>query len=325
VKISKALFAVVAGMTVAGVASAQDAATTTAEKKAPIQTLLPGAYANAEIRHSTKRSITEDDKVANDIPNLQLRPSLGTTLFDGMVDTSFNWIFIKRPDQVVIDKSTMYNATQWDLVQGKLGHIGPYAEIYPQTDGGYNSLLGFYGELTPSFPVPGGELSTLAYVQPVAEYSSKNYADANQQMTPENKTERDSLSLNDEGTDTIEQRDSTIYNYTGGAVKYKPAAVAGFSVGLGVDFCQTWKPKYETKEVDGDLRTELSGYEATALSINKLTLGYKLTDKLSLSSQLRQNIGGFYGESVTTDRPDRTGNVGNTRWETRVSVIATIL
>lgn len=322
--LSKAFLMVAASLTVSGVASAEDQpTTTTAEKQSALQTVLPGAYGNVEVRHRVRRTLTDKEKVANDVPALQFRPTLGTTLFDGKVDTSFNWIFQKSADSIVLNKADFYNATQWDLVQGSLGHVGPYAEIYPKTDGGYDSLVGFYGELTPTIKMDAGDIAILAYLEPVGEFMSKNQSADNKVKTV-NKTGKESLSLAGDDQDEIEQRDPTLYNYAGASAKFKPAALKGFSVGGGLDFAQTWKPKYETKEVDGDERTDVAGYESTSATVTKLTLGYALTEKLNLAGQLRQNVRGFYAGGIDEAHPDRSGNFGDVRWETRVSLVATL-
>ena len=137
-KFSKVMFVLVSGLSFAGVATAEDTAATapvSAEKQAPIKSILPGAYANVEVRHDTWREVDAEGKKTNDIPYMQFRPTLGTTLFDDKVDTAFTWVFKKAPDTNKVTKSYMMNVTQWKVIDEKLGNIGPYFEMYQTGNG----------------------------------------------------------------------------------------------------------------------------------------------------------------------------------------------
>jgi len=320
-KFSKGML-VVAGFSLAGVAAAQDAAVTT-EKKAAIQNIVPGAYSSLEVRHSTQRQMT-DDTVDNDLVNLTVRPTLGATFFDGKVDTAFTWIFSKRPDAARITKSVMYNETVIKALEGKQGYLGPYAYAEQGVDGqDFSSAdLGLYGEIATDVEIIGGVLAFNGYWNPTANYLSARELSKDGNKAPVS-SRSESLSLTEDQS-SIEQRDPTLKNVVGVGAKVKPAAVKGLSIGFAVDAIQQWKPKYAAEEVGGDVRTDIDGYETSSLMINKYAVSYKLTDKVTLTNQLRQNVAGYYEAGIDTGTPDRTGTVADRRWENRVVLSATL-
>src|SRR4051812_13415513 len=104
------------GLALASVATAQDNASVSAEKTSGIKTIVPGAYGKLEVRHTTlQENLEGTDGNVNNIPALSFRPTLGTTLFDGKVDTNFTWIFTKKPDVVPVARSYFYNITTWTV------------------------------------------------------------------------------------------------------------------------------------------------------------------------------------------------------------------
>jgi len=331
-KFSKAIFVLVSGLSVAGVASAEDQAAVSAEKQAGIKTLVPGAYANIEIRHTTLRVMDEDNKVVNDVPSLQARPTLGATFFNEKVDSAFTWVFRKKPDTTVVERYYLMNVTQIKAIDGKYGFIGPYFETYQKNGNSFDeSYIGLYGELNKDVDVAGGKLSLNAYTQPVGLFNDGHTAASqDRQVAPRNETSRDDkdLALQGEDTDgnpTIQQRDPSIYHFYGANVKYAPDALKGFSVKGAVDLLNYWKPKYVTKETDdGEPRSELDGYQTEGLTMNRIILGYKISDTLSLNNQFRQYIGGIYGSGIDSAHEDKTGQVANYRYENRLQLTATL-
>lgn len=327
-KFSKAIFVLVSGLSVAGVASAQDQAAVSAEKQAGIKTILPGAYGNLELRHSTLRQMDSDNKVVNDVPALTARPTLGSTFLNEKVDTAFTWVFKKAPDSTAVTRSYLMNVTQVKALDGKYGNIGPYFETYQKNGQSFDeSYVGLYGELNKDIELAAGKISLNGYSQPVGLLRDAHAANLeDNQVTPRNETSQDTLSLtDDEKPETIPQRDPSIFHFYGANVKFAPAAVKGFSVKGAVDLLSRYNPKYVTKETaDGEARTELDGYEVTGLTLNRLILGYKINDTFTVANQFRQYIGGIYGQSIDTTHEDRTGQVGKNRFENRLQLTATL-
>lgn len=320
----RGIFIFAAFMQIAGaaVAQGQDAAVT-AEKQAPIKSILPGAYGKIELRHSVARRMEGQD-VTNDIPKLDIRPTLGSTFFNDRVDTSFTWIFRKTADTAKVSKLVLFNETKWNVVQGKYGDIGPYAVTYQSNDQSFSeSYVGFDANLKRDVAIAGGTLAFSGYMEPLAVIRSGK-SSAESKVNVRNDTGNDSFSLDNSGATDVEQRDPTIWNYSAVDTRFKPDAVEGFYVGLGVELAQKWDPKYSAKIVDGETRVENDGYATSAVTTNVFRLGYKVSDAVTVAGALRQNIGGYYGQGVGETSPDPTGYWGATRWESRLALQASL-
>lgn len=322
-KISKAIFAVVAGAALSGVAMAEDNAAVSAEKTSGIKTLIPGAYGNFELRHQTNRKM-EDEKVVNVTPVLSARPTLGTTLFGDKVDTAFTWIFVKKADEVKVTKALVYNETTYSALSAKYGSITPYAysEVDANGSGFSTSDVGinFGGKL--DMPLASGALLLEGYTEPKARFMSAKAASEGK-VSVENRTGEDTFALNEAGDTTLEQRDPTLLNDTGISLKYSPAAVKGLSVKAAVDYTQEWAPQYAAKSVDNDTRTELDHYKNSSAVLNRLNVGYKLTDTVSLTNSVRYWVGGAYASGIDGSKAGDNLGLAN-RWENRLSLTATL-
>jgi hypothetical protein len=327
-RISKAIFVLVSGLSAAGIASAQDQAAVSAEKQTGIKTIIPGAYGNIEMRHTTLRVMDSDNKVVNDVPSLQARPTLGATFYDGAVDSAFTWVFRKRADTTVVERYYLMNVTQIKAIDGKYGNIGPYFETYQKNGQSFDeSYIGLYGELNKDVELTAGKLSFNGYSQPVGLFNDGKTANSEDyQVSPRNETSQEKLALTDDDNgETIPQRDPSIFHFYGASAKFAPTVLKGFSVKGSIDLLHRYDPKYVTKETDdGEPRTELDGYAVSALTMNRVILGYKINDTLSLNNQIRHYMGGIYGSSIDSTHADKTKQVGNYRWENRLQLTATL-
>lgn len=316
-------FACILGFVLSGVTAKAQQAAISAEKQAPIKSILPGSYGKLELRHSVARRMDGDD-VTNDIPKLDIRPTLGSTFFDGKFDTSFTWIFRKTADSTKLSKLILFNESKWTVLQGQYGDIGPYAVTYQSSDQSFSeSYIGLDANLKRDIPITAGTLALKGYVQPLAVIQSGKNASENK-VSVRNDTRNDSFALDSSGSNETEQRDPTLWNYSGAEARYKPNAVQDFYVGLGVELSQKWQPKYVAKSVDDETRVEMDGYTPSALTTNVFKLGYKLSNTTTIAGAIRQNIGGYYEQGVGETKPDPTGYWGSTRWESRVALQATL-
>jgi hypothetical protein len=313
-KFSKVLFAVIASSSVAGVAFGEEAVQ--AEKKAPIQQLLPNAYGSVEVRHSTLRKM-EGDKLVDDSPSLSVRPSIGSTFFDGKLDSYFTLRYSKKPDSVRINKSFTDNETFLTLVKNDIGAIKGYAyTVMAGEDSFADTSLGLYADAAKSLDIVGGSLKLSAYSNPTAGYKSGKQAAADKAPA----ADRTSLSLKEDDT-KVEQQDPSIGHTFGGGVRYAPAAVKGLSFGPSVDFGQAWTPKYEMVETtDGNAKQQLNGYATRSATMTRLVVSYKLSDATTLTSQIRGLTAGYWEEGVSVSKPEEALGYGANRFEARVSL-----
>lgn len=319
-KISKAIFAVIAGATISGAAFGEEAVV--AEKQAAIKKILPDAYGSVEVRHSTVRSM-DGDKVANDVPTMSVRPTIGTSLFDGAVDTAFTFRYNKKAETTRVYKTPSYNETTWTLIGNDAAKLQLYSLTYLAGSDSYStSDLGLNADAAKSFDIVGGSLKLSTYMNPTATMNSgKNAAGADNKVTAADKT--DGLSLTETDT-TVEKESPGIWNTTGIAAKYSINAVSGLAVGTGVDFGQNWEEKLAVKEVDGDLRETNDGYQYRSTTMSKVNVSYKLNDKTTVIGQVRGLTKGFYAEGINTDNADEVLGYGPNRFEARVSLNATL-
>jgi len=297
-----------------------------ATKQSPIKTIIPGAYASVELRHETLRQEDANNRVVDDIPYLELLPTVGSTFFDGKVDTSFTWAFVKNPGSMSIDKADVYNVTLWKVLDGSEGYIGPYVETHQVTTNKYYnySYVGFLGDVHHNVDIPTGALTFSGYLQPTWVLTSNGFANnVDNKLKVRNDTSRSTLALTQANEDKIAQRDPSILNQWGLGAKYKPALIKGLSVGLGVDFVQEWDPNYRAKDVGTETRYDLTGYTASVQTMNRLILSYAINDKVSVMEQLRQFVGGFYDHGITA--ADTNPIETSYRWENRVTLSATLL
>lgn len=317
-------FAIAACLQLVGAAyaRAQDAAVN-AEKQAPIKSILPGAYLKMEVRHSVARRMESTD-VTNDVPKIDVRPTIGSAFFDGKLDTSFTWIFRKTAETAKVTKLIMFNESKWSVFQTPNVDIGPYAVIYQSHDQSFSeAYVGLDASLKKDVTIAGGVLALSGYIEPLAVLHSGKSA-AETRVNVRNETGNEAFALDSKGATDMEQRDATIWNFSAIEARMKPDAVKGAYLGLGIELSQKWDPKYAAKSADGDTRVEKSGYAATAVTTNVFRLGYKVSDSLTLAGAIRQNIGGYYDQGVGESRPDPTGYWAATRWESRLALQATL-
>jgi hypothetical protein len=313
-KISKAMFAVIAGAAISSAAHGQDAVQ--AEKQAAIKKILPDAYGSVEVRHSTTRVMEKDEQVA-DAPVLSVRPTFGTTLFDGNVDTSFTFRYNKKADTSRIGKSSTYNETTIGLLGNETATLKAYGLTYVAGEDSFStSDLGFLGEAAKSF----GAIKISTYINPTVSFNSGKNA-AKDKVTAADKTQ--GLTLTE--TDTkIEKENPGIWNSAGVSAKYTIGAT-GLAVGTGLDFGQNWEEKIAIIQVeDGTTRRSSDGYQYRSATLTKLNVSYKLSDKTSMVAQVRGLTNGFYAESVNKTNPDEVLGYGPNRYEARLSLNATL-
>ncbi len=327
-KFSKAIVAMIAGVSFAGIASAQDAAApaaaapataapaASAEKKAMIQELIPTAYGSVELRHKTNRVMT-DDKVVEDNVQIQARPSLGATFFDGKLDASATYIFAKTNDSTAIKKSLIFSDVYLTAVESKFGDLKAY--VYSEYAAGgldkftSTSLMAYFstdGKDILKFSTGLGEVGAL-----FEEYVGPTYHSGTDQ--PNSKVaQRDgfdgrSLGLVGDAGDEVKQRDPDISTITVLLPYIKPSIVPGLKLSAGFEGYSTHAPKYEVSE-SGNISQ--NGYALSKSVVNRATISYKLTDKVVIANSVRQSVNGAWESGVDNA----------SRWENRLVLSATL-
>jgi hypothetical protein len=313
-KISKAMFAVIAGTAISSAALGQEAVQ--AEKQAAIKKILPDAYGSVEVRHSTLRVMEKDEQVS-DAPALSVRPTLGTTLFDGKVDTAFTFRYNKKPDTTRVGKSPTYNETTIGLISNDIASLKAYGLVNVAGEDSFsNADLGFMAEAAKSF----GPVKITSYLNPTFTLNSGKNA-KNDKVTAADKT--NGLTLTKADTE-VEREDPSISNSAGIGARYSIGST-GLSLGTGIDFGQVWEQKLAIVQVeDGTTRRSADGYKYRSSTMSKVSVSYKISDKTSVVGQVRGLTEGFYSEGIDKSNPDEALGYGANRYEARLSLNATL-
>lgn len=324
-KSSKTLLGLVA-VVASTLAQAQDA-TVSAEKKAPLQQLLPGAYGLLEVRHATNEQFDVETDTRNVIPYLDLRPTVGSTFYNGKLDTAFTWIFRKNPDSVRIVKHDVgfYNETTYTVFQNDYVKFFPYLYVQQGSIGSNSFALvdvGPHVDVKTSFKTDMGELTLSGFVEPLAEFYSGAGAKQSAMKKVKNSTDDTyTLAPSDTAQTEIEQKDPSLLSTTELALSFVPAKLSGLNVSLAANYLQNWTPRYEDPAGDADINPELAGYETNDAVMNKFTLSYKLNDSLTLANSARYTVGGAYEKTYDKD----LGVSGvSARFENRLTLTATL-
>jgi len=334
-KISKRVLVVAAGMAIAGLAHAEEAApAVAAQKSAGLKTIAPDLYGNVQVRHTTDRVTNDGDKV-DDKARLTVRPQIGTTLFDGAVDTYVIWIFQKTPAKDAWDKTYVYNETYWYPFQGKAGDLDYKAGTYSyfeQAQAEHTIGLqqhGLYAEVNYPLETTAGKFTFAGLTNPVAEWMNNDRVKDKANSLPlSNRTSRDAdglgLTTDDSGNLTTQQKDPSFWTDNEASAKFAPGFLPAASVGFALEYIQHWTPKYALNETGDDTHTDKIGYRYGALTLNKFVLGYKVSDKVSLSNSTRYHIGGFYQSRVDETKEDPSQAYGHITWENRLALNVTL-
>lgn len=320
-KFSKGMIAA-AGVALSGVAYAQDAQVAT-EKKAPLQQLLPGSYASVELRHATAELYDVESDKSDISPYLDARPTLGSTFYDGKLDTAFTWIFRKTPESARIQKHPVgfYNETTFTVFENDNFKFFPYLYVEQGSTGDSfsSASVGPHLDVKQVLKTGAGDVTFSGFFEPLGEFTSG--ASANKQKVKNSTDEGYTLADGEQEVADIEQKDPGLSNTTEVAVDFAPAMVKGLTVKLAADYMQNWTPKYKDSEQSGAIDAELDGYATKDAVLNKLSISYKFNDSFTLSNSARYTVGGAYEE--TYDKDTKVSGVVS-RFENRLALTATL-
>lgn len=328
--ISKGMLALVTGMTFASVAHAADAPApataatpaTSAEKTAPAISLIPGAYAKFEMRHTALRYET-GDSVDKDRLNLAARPTLGSTFFDGRIDTAFTWIFQKSNSEGFAKRADLFNDTFLTVVDaGNGGTIKLEGYSISGTKSHfYNTDLSVNYESPDTWEIPVAANKVGLYVINQLGTSLTPASDTGE-VPVKRSSDRSGadLGLTGAGQDSVKQRTPTSWNVFYTKVYVKPALVTGLTLSVGSELDTVWQPKY-TEALDHD-SIQQDGYHLGKSTITKYAVSYKVNDKITILNQLRQYGNGFYEARLDSAQANAIGV--NYRWENRLVMEATL-
>lgn len=312
-------------MALGSVAVAQTSATST--KTAPGYSLLEKSYGSIELRHENDVYATKGE-IDNQVPNVSVRPTVGTGLFNDKVDTSFTWIFHKDAGSDYVKRTAVYNYTTISAYSSDLVYVTPNFFTYQNVNDGDSwntSYVGIEVGNKTTMETTIGSFAFQVYDNPGALLKSSSNK-TTQDVATRSLLDNDKPALKDnveESDETIDQREASIWNEAAAYVTYTPATMQKLSVKTGLMHYRQWDPKYIQNDVDGAI--EKDGYNVSAETLTRLSLSYKLSDSLTLSNTFYHYTIGFYEEG----KDDANGDTGaytasSKRMENRISLNATL-
>ena len=328
------------------------------EERTGLLWIFPAAYGKLELRHVTLRKMTRDQgfvhirggspnllgskQEVSDSPHWLLRPTIGSTFFNGDLDTSFTYSFSNDVGSSELRKVDVINSTLWSVVKGNFDANSPYlfgpsadTSLFDGSKNGTGfsySDIGFFGQMSSLFPVPSGTLNVRGYLNPVVELYSheQNEKSRSTLIRSADQGSRSGISSShlvdvevppNEPLAARQKHPMYLASY-GIAGTYQPHWSTKLALGIGLDVIQTWKPVYKETLDPGKTETTVrrDGYARDAVSFARLTVKYDFTKRVSLVNQLRHYTAGIWDRGISVANPDTTGQVGQIAWENRLSL-----
>jgi hypothetical protein len=294
-KFAKGFLAIAAvGALAAGTSAVSQETTTEATKVAPLKQLVPGAYGKVETRYRNEAKLEagSSTEVIEQRAQWYILPQLGATFFDGKLDTSLLYYFIKGNDETSFDKDLVESYTELTAFSNDYVTISP--ALYATQTGSNPSFTDqwLYLNVTtaPSTDTAVGKVSLFAGAMPIIMFTSSQGSDKNEIVADEREVGSAALA---EDEQKIEQRDPGLGLEAPVLVTLKPNAVAGLGIQTGFVYWRYADPKYKVEEVDGDNRISQDGYEISSGNYNRLKFTYKINDTFSMYNDSRFYTNGF--------------------------------
>jgi hypothetical protein len=264
--------ALVSAMGLAELASAQVAA----EKSAPAFSLFPNGRASVQLRHYTFRAVeTESSDVMNYV---QARAFLGSTFFDGKIDSTLILATTKRPQttQVTVRRPQLY--TTIAALSTDNFTVTPWVNMYLPHKG--SGTIGYTGvESVAKAPVET-TIGTFKFSGSANLWTivGSRPEDAKVKIEDGRAPEAYGLTAAQPGSDVAVRKngkqDMDIVTQYNTGVEYSKGK---FSSQLTVWLTNAYLPRYTVANGETDV-----SYPVQTETAERLRLKYKITDKLSM-------------------------------------------
>ena len=271
-------------------------------KTAAINTAINNLYGSVDLRQASYQAASDDKEDSRTL--FSVRPTLGTKLFDGKVDTYFTAPFFHRNKTANLDQPYLLHETDVTLLDNEYTTIRPYFDaVFPK--GGEVSSSNFHAYLELHTIQKGtavGDLTPFVALEPMVAYHDKAQtakASVDSSNAGKNST---ALTTNSDGTTTIgKQEPESALEYTVG-VNYVPATIKKLTVTGAAILTREYDPQYKmVQSVEGDNQVEKTGYTIRDTTKNQLVLSYKASDTTTISNDFRYRLNGFYASTANTD------------------------
>ena len=296
-------------------------------KEAPAKTLLPNAYGLMSVRSYQKvrydNNAQGQDEYAGTSPYGQARLTLGSTWFEGKLDTSATLFVEKSTGTTQVDTLAPELIADYKPLSNENGYVKTYGDWYPAfhnqpSQGQFGVETGVMAPIATGIGLLtfSGELDVSTWLVGGKETSAVG-GDTTQPGL--------SLAPDEEGNYSTMTADQSLLTLYGAKAALELGAVPGLSTYALVEFNRKFAPNYVADAEESDSK-KLNGYTAASFTETSLDVSYKVNETVTLSNTVFNRTNGFYQKSydVASVEADKPSGTESFRWMNRLMLTATL-
>lgn len=265
------------------------------KKAAEPDDLYSNMYSMIDLRNYQLRKY-DGDKLVGQPKWMESRFTLGTKAFNKKLDMMFIPRFGKYDNETNVTilaplVYVEYTALETDF--GTLSVIGDGAGMGP--DNSYNYMF-----IGPKYSTPDFKTSTA-----LGTVRANAFAELSAEVTSRKNTttvvdqDKDAFRLATNGNESVDQEE-----HGGRLVAYPSVtldlnAVKGLYMGAAIEYGRYFIPTYEYDAAAND-KASFKGYTDSTYTESSARVGYKVTDKLTVSNSVYHKTAGFYQSTYTS-------------------------
>ena len=264
-----------------------------ASKNAPLQNIFPNSYGNLVLKHILNKS-GESTK-----PEVQARYILGSTFFDGKLDSWVTLGAIRQAGTPVVSQRPVQVESYYTLYKNDYVTVSPFLDAFlPSGEKGTRGEMGMYVPVSYEQSLSAGKVKLLSEMVFAGSFGTRK-EDFKTEVTRAGKpltdddVKRSSLSLTKDNDSNSYMESSQASNLRGTVTfgaGFEPKLVSGLSMALISSHTQQYVPVMELNTKTNTVGLKKAGfmnqpeYKNTYSSEQQLSVGYKLRDGLSVAN-----------------------------------------
>lgn len=267
------------------------------KNQAPIQKLLPNSYANVQLRGYYSETVKKANNSSNLDPKIQVRATLGSTFFDGMLDSNLvvganNYLGKDKKSNLVTYRGT-FLSNKLTVYENDFVSVVPYLNVkLPSGEYGTNAALGLSVPVSYDLDTKAGSFDFKVGFDAKTYLASKTDSSNQMDLLDEqgNKmtkaTHKDlGFSLNKKDEYQVGADSRSYKGQVGVGVEFSPKVLPGLELELAGEFSQKYVPVMEYSSADKTVASKYNLKEKSEQTY-KAAVSYELTESLSLSNSL---------------------------------------
>lgn len=265
-----------------------------ATKKAAILTPIENLYGRVELRQTSQEWSAEDRSVQRSVASYQLRPRVGTKMFNNRLDTFAEVAFTNSARTSNFKQGQGYWYAEFAALQGDTFNITPYQESFLPYEGkAFETKLAVTLDAkTAGLNLGVGELTLHGGLEPQMGIGTREKTTSNVNRNREKLT----LSEGAAAPEVKQQEPDFTLEYIGG-IAFKPSFAPKFNLTADVYFDRNYKPVYdEVVDAEGQ-RLEKAGYAHEDKTLTDVILDYKADSLTTIRSRTMINHDGLFASA----------------------------